>query len=63
MTEFVKARELAEMLHVTVKTVYRLEHAGKIPQSVKFGKSRRWDLQEVLAQINKSKEKNMEVSE
>lgn len=55
MTEFVKARELAEMLHVTVKTVYRLEQAGKIPQSVKFGKNRRWDLQEVLAQIDKSK--------
>ena len=55
MAQFVKARELAEVLHVTAKTVYRLEQLGEIPQSVKFGKSRRWDLLEVLAQINKSK--------
>lgn len=55
MAQYLKARELAEVLHVTVKTIYRLEQEGEIPHSVKFGKSRRWDLQEVLTQINKSK--------
>lgn len=58
MAQYVKARELAEVLHVTVKTVYRLEKEGVIPHSVKFGKSRRWILQEVLTQINKSKAGN-----
>ena len=41
--EFLKARELAQRLGITVKTVYNLADTGELPAGVKFGKSRRWD--------------------
>ncbi len=42
------ARELAAELRVNTDEVYRNAAAGKIP-SYKIGKSRRFDLREVLA--------------
>lgn len=44
---YVKASELARRLGVTVKTIYNLMNSGIIPRGMKFGKSRRWDWQEV----------------
>ena len=41
--EFLKARQLAQRLGITVKTVYNLVDTGELPAGVKFGKSRRWD--------------------
>lgn len=41
------AKELAAELHVNEKDLYRKAQAGEIP-SYKFGKSRRFDLKEVL---------------
>ncbi len=54
--KLIKARELANILGVTISTVYNLENAGQLPQSVKFGKSRRWDVDEVRNFLNAKKE-------
>lgn len=53
--KFIKARELANILGVTISTVYNLENAGQLPQSVKFGKSRRWDVDEVRSFLKDKK--------
>lgn len=53
--KLIKARELANILGVTISTVYNLENAGQLPQSVKFGKSRRWDVDEVRSFLKDKK--------
>jgi excisionase family DNA binding protein len=40
--ELLTAREVAELLRVSVSTLERLTRAGDGPPSVKFGRSRRW---------------------
>ncbi|MCL5281437.1 MAG: helix-turn-helix domain-containing protein, partial [Planctomycetes bacterium] len=42
------ARELAEMLDVSLRQVWRLNSAGKLPRPVRLGGSVRWDRDEVL---------------
>lgn len=37
------AKQLAEYLGITVRTVYSLMESGNLPPSAKFGGSRRWD--------------------
>ena len=39
--------ELAEMLKVSTRTLWRLLAAGKIPEPVRFGGSTRWRLMDV----------------
>lgn len=51
-----KAKELARELNITVKTLYSYMKRGIIPEGRKFGKSRRWDLNEVLNCIDNNKE-------
>ncbi len=41
------ARELAEMLNVSLRQVWRLNSAGKLPRPVRLGGSVRWNRQEV----------------
>lgn len=48
MDRLLTAPELAAVLQVNVKDLYRKALAGEIP-SYKFGKSRRFKLDEVLA--------------
>jgi prophage regulatory protein len=43
------ARELAEMLDVSLRQVWRLNSAGKLPRPIRLGGSVRWDRDEVLA--------------
>ncbi|MFC1634556.1 helix-turn-helix transcriptional regulator [Planctomycetota bacterium] len=40
--ELCTAKELAEMLSLSVRTVWRLRSAGKLPQPVNVGSSCRW---------------------
>jgi predicted DNA-binding transcriptional regulator AlpA len=42
------ARELAEMLNVSLRQVWRLNSAGKLPRPIRLGGSVRWDRQEIL---------------
>jgi excisionase family DNA binding protein len=37
------AGDVARLLRVSVRHVYRLADAGRMPQAVKLGASRRWD--------------------
>jgi excisionase family DNA binding protein len=41
------AREVAELLGCSWRTVYRLADSGGIPWGVKVGSLRRWDLSEI----------------
>ena len=48
MDRLLTAPELAAILRMNVKELYRKAQLGEIP-SYKFGKSRRFDLKDVLA--------------
>jgi predicted DNA-binding transcriptional regulator AlpA len=41
------ARELAEMLNVSLRQVWRLNSAGKLPKPIRLGGSVRWNRQEI----------------
>lgn len=53
---YIKAKELAQRLGVTIRTIYSLANTGQLPAGVKFGKSRRWDWEQVKEFINKKSE-------
>lgn len=42
--QLIKVGEVAECLGVSVRTVYRLADAGKMPRPLKIGGCVRWDL-------------------
>jgi len=44
----VSARQLAEMLGVSLRQIWRLNSAGKLPNSIRLGGSVRWDRDEIL---------------
>lgn len=44
----ISARELAEMLGVSLRQVWRLNSAGRLPKPVRLGGSVRWDRDEIL---------------
>lgn len=46
------AEELAEMLKVAVRTVWRLRSSGKLPRPVSIGSSIRWRKNEIVAWID-----------
>jgi len=43
----VRARELAEMLNVSLRQIWRLNASGKLPRPIRLGGSVRWDREEV----------------
>jgi excisionase family DNA binding protein len=47
------ADEVATMLNVSERTLWRLLSAGKVPQPVRFGRSTRWKAAEVTAWIDR----------
>lgn len=55
---YIRAKKLAEFLGLTVKTVYTLEQAGQLPRSVKIGKSRLWDEEEIKSYLDGLKANN-----
>jgi prophage regulatory protein len=44
----VSARDLKEMLNVSLRQVWRLNAAGKLPKPIRIGGSVRWSRQEIL---------------
>ncbi len=42
------ARELADMLDVSLRQVWRLNSAGKLPKPIRLGGSVRWNRQEIM---------------
>lgn len=50
--ELVSARELAKLLSVSERTLYRLKSAGELPPAVVLGGSVRWRLSEIRQWIN-----------
>jgi prophage regulatory protein len=44
----VSARQLAALLNVSLRQVWRLNAAGKLPRPVRLGGSIRWDRQEII---------------
>lgn len=47
----VTAEELAKLMQVSERTLWRLLSAGKVPQPVRIGRNTRWRLAEVLEWI------------
>ena len=50
-----KIKEVAELLSVNVRTVWRLIAAGEFPQPIHLGRSSRVPLQDLIAYIEKLK--------
>lgn len=44
----VSASDLAKMLGVSLRQVWRLNSAGKLPKPIKLGGSVRWNRQEIM---------------
>ncbi|MDI9431684.1 MAG: helix-turn-helix domain-containing protein [Planctomycetota bacterium] len=44
----ISARELAETLGISLRQVWRLSSAGKLPKPLKIGGSARWNRQEIV---------------
>ena len=47
----ITAAQVAEMLNVSLRTLWRLKSAGKLPAPVRLGGAVRWRTQEVLQWI------------
>lgn len=44
----ISARDLKEMLNVSLRQVWRLNAAGKLPKPIRLGGSVRWNRDEIL---------------
>jgi excisionase family DNA binding protein len=49
----ISAEEVAKLIHVSERTLWRLLSAGKFPQPVRIGRSTRWRSAEVREWIEK----------
>jgi excisionase family DNA binding protein len=49
----ISAEELARLMHVSERTLWRLLSAGKVPQPVRIGRNTRWRYAEVREWIEK----------
>jgi predicted DNA-binding transcriptional regulator AlpA len=48
----ITAGELAELLHVSLRTLWRLNSARLVPEPVRLGKSVRWRREEIICWIS-----------
>ncbi|MFC1765587.1 helix-turn-helix transcriptional regulator [Planctomycetota bacterium] len=44
----ISARQLAEMMGVSVRQIWRLNSSGKLPKPIRLGGSVRWNREEIL---------------
>jgi predicted DNA-binding transcriptional regulator AlpA len=49
----INAEELARMMDISERTLWRLLSGGKVPQPVRIGRNTRWRLAEVAAWIER----------
>jgi excisionase family DNA binding protein len=52
LTVLISAEELAEMLRISERTLWRLLSAGQIPKPVRIGRSTRWRAAEIRIWID-----------
>jgi prophage regulatory protein len=50
--QLINAEELAQLMQVSERTLWRLVSGGKVPQPVRIGRSTRWRLAEVKEWID-----------
>ena len=58
MSKFLKLKEIAEVLGVSERHLYRLKAAGNLPLPLRIGGSLRWELGEVIkhfTELNRDK--------
>jgi excisionase family DNA binding protein len=51
--KLLNAEEVAEMLGVSERTLWRLLSAGKLPNPIRFGRSTRWKSEDIQGWIDK----------
>jgi excisionase family DNA binding protein len=51
--QLMTAEELAKLMQVSERTLWRLLSAGKVPQPVRFGRNTRWRAAEVTEWLAK----------
>ena len=49
--ELLNARQVAKILNISTRTLWRLKSAGKLPQAVRVGGSVRWHPQDITEMI------------
>lgn len=54
MNSYLTAKQLAELLNVSVRHVRRMKDAGKLPKPKQFGRCIRWDPDEVQRMLDGS---------
>jgi len=55
MNKFLKLKEIAEVLGVSERHLYRQKAAGNLPQPVRIGRSLRWNAEEVVKHFTEGK--------
>ena len=50
--QLISVHEVAEMLSISERTVWRLLSAGKIPEPIRFGRNVRWQLSRIQQWID-----------
>ena len=51
--KLINAEELARMMNISERTLWRLLSGGRLPQPVRIGRSTRWRLAEVVEWIER----------
>lgn len=47
-----QAADVAKILNVSIRTLWRLDSASQLPKSLTIGRSRRWRREEIVAWVN-----------
>lgn len=55
-----KAREVAEMLNISVTSIYRRMADGTIPRPIKLGQLSRWSRADILSAMADAKQRRVE---
>ena len=55
-------REVAELLHLGERTIWKLSTTGELPSPIRIGRSRRWDRRDVEAWLAEDRAGHAEAS-
>lgn len=53
LPKLISASELAELMDISERTLWRLQSAGKLPSPVRIGRSTRWRLEKIREWIER----------
>lgn len=48
----IDTNQVAKLLKVSARTVYRMEHCGEMPRAIRIGKAVRWGYEEIKAWVS-----------